>query len=75
MPSTFNNNNNMNNTSYVMNEDTYSEIENIKLQIELLSKKQADIISIINNDKSTLNLTKLENDIMDLKTEYIKNKK
>jgi len=74
MPSTFNNNN-MNNTSYVMNEDTYSEIENIKLQIELLSKKQADIISIINNDKSTLNLTKLENDIMDLKTEYIKNKK
>jgi len=74
MPNTFNNNN-LNNTSFVMNEDVGSEIDNMKIQIELLSKKQFEIISSINNDKSTLSLSKIENDIMDLKTELVKNKK
>lgn len=52
-----------------------NEIENIKLNIESISNKQYEFMTTLNNDKSHLNVAKLENEINELKIDLIKNNK
>jgi len=52
-----------------------NDVESLKIKFETLFNKQHEVISQLNQDKANVTYTKLESELMDLKTEMIRNRK
>lgn len=52
-----------------------NDVESLKIKFETLTQKQHEVLSQLNQDKANITYTKMESEIMDLKTEMIKNRK
>jgi len=62
-------------TMRVQDEDLSTELEILKAQVDNMSKKLFELMSFMNNDKSSMNMAKLESELMDTRTEVIKLRK